>query len=136
MLLNTQLIPAVAAISAENLTLAWQTPLLGMAMVFAVLGMLWAILSVFKLVFVGKSQKKVKEPKKQVSETKTVKQEEKAVAVEQPAPVVNTAGDAELIAVITAAVAAYMSQEGTEYTGGFRVVSFKRVRGGRTWNTK
>ena len=47
---------------------------------------------------------------------------------------VSEANDAELVAIITAAVAAYMAEEGTEYAGGFRVVSFKRVRGGRTWN--
>ena len=58
-----------------------------------------------------------------------------APAAPVAAPVAE-ANDAELVAIITAAVAAYMAEEGTEYTGGFRVVSFKRVRGGRTWNAK
>ena len=126
--------PVAGAISAENLTLAWQTPLLGMGMVFAVLGLLWAVLGVFKLVFAGKTPKAEKAPApapKKAAPAPAQKQAAPAPA----APAVVT-DDAQLIAVITAAVAAYMAEEGTEYTGGFRVVSFKRVRGTRTWNTK
>ena len=131
MLNNGWMLPSAAAISAENLTLAWQTPLVGMVMIFAVLGLLWAILSVFKLVFYGKDTK-----------TNTQKAEPTKSADIPTAPVVESAvqqqGDAELVAILTAAVAAYMAEEGTDasYNGGFRVVSFKRVRGGRTWNTK
>ena len=39
-----------------------------------------------------------------------------------------------LLAVLTAAIAAYRSEEGLP-EGGFRVVSFKRA-GGRAWNAK
>ena len=53
---------------AETLTMMWQTVLLGMGMVFAVLAIHWFILSVFKLIFAGKTPKepkpiKVKAPK-------------------------------------------------------------------------
>lgn len=131
MLINGLMIPSAAAISSENLTLAWQTPLLGMVMVFAVLGLLWAVLGVFKLVFGGKSTKDSK-PK-----TEPVKPVE-PIATITSTPAVQQSSDTELVAILTAAVAAYMAEEGTDvsYNGGFRVVSFKRVRGGRTWNTK
>ena len=42
-------------------------------------------------------------------------------------------------AVIAAAIAAYMADEGNTdaaYNGGFRVVSFRRVQGGKAWNSK
>ena len=48
------------------------------------------------------------------------------------------ADDGELIAVITAAIAAYRaSEEGMSAAeaGGFRVVSFKRASTGRAWNS-
>ena len=118
--------------SSDNLVMAGQTVILGMGMVFAVLAILWLILSVFKFVFAGPAPKAPKTEKK--AEAKPAP----AAAPAPAAPVapVAEANDAELVAIITAAVAAYMAEEGTEYTGGFRVVSFKRVRGGRTWNAK
>ena len=127
--------PSALALSADTVKLLWQTPLLGMLMIFSVLGLLWAILSVFKLIFVGATPKEKKPVEKKAPEKKP-----EPPKAETPAPVATAApaaqSDDELIAVITAAVAAYMAEEGTEYTGGFRVVSFKRVSGGRAWNTK
>lgn len=120
---------ALFTTDGETLTMMWQTVVLGMGMVFAVLGLLWAILSVFKLVFAGKSPKEPKPVK-----VKPVK--EKPVEKAAPAPVAQAQDDGALIAVITAAVAAYMAESGEEYTGGFRVVSFARVRGGKPWNSK
>ncbi len=118
--------------SADAWSYAGQMTLLGIGMVFAVLAVLWAILAIFKLVFAGPTPKKTQKPEK--------KQEPKPEPITQtpttPAAPVAQTNDAELVAIITAAVAAYMAEEGTEYTGGFRVVSFKRVRGGRTWNAK
>lgn len=131
---NVFYVPSALAISSENLKLMWQTPLLGMLMVFAVLALLWGVLAIFKLIFAGKTPKADKE-KKQASEKKP----REAAREEGPAVTeTQTAGqsDAELCAVITAAVAAYMAEDNTEYAGGFRVVSFKRVRGGRAWNNK
>lgn len=124
---------ALFTTDAETLTMMWQTVVLGMGMIFAVLGLLWAILSVFKLVFAGKSPKEPKPVKvKPVKEKPVAKAETKAPA----APVATAQDDGALIAVITAAVAAYMAESGEEYTGGFRVVSFTRVRGGKPWNSK
>ncbi len=115
------------AFSPERLAFAGQMTLIGLGMVFAVLAILWAVLSIFKIIFAKP------EPKKQTAPAPVAPQP-KAV---EPAPVVNTAGDDELIAVITAAVAAYIASEEPEaYQGGFRVVSFRRANGGRAWNAK
>lgn len=106
---------------------AGQMTLLGLVMVFAVLATLWLVLTVFKVIFAEKTSKTNKKTES-VSEIDTV-------------PSVNTEvrDDSELIAVITAAVAAYMSQEKGESvdTSGFRVVSFRRTKtAGRSWNEK
>lgn len=129
MLSNLSMMPSALALTYETIELMWQTPLLGMGMVFAVLAILWGVLAIFKLVFAGKTPK---EPKP----VKVKPVEQTSAQTVTPAPVAQS-NDAELVAIITAAVAAYMAEEGTDaYSGGFRVVSFKRVRGGRTWNTK
>ena len=119
---------ALFTTDAETLTMMWQTVVLGMGMVFVVLALLWGILSVFKLVFAGKSPKEPKPVKQKV---------EKPAAKVTQAPAVKKQDDGELVAVITAAVAAYMAESGEQVpVGGFRVVSFTRVRGGKPWNSK
>ena len=121
---------ALFNVAPETLTMMWQTVLLGMGMVFSVLAILWGILSIFKLVFVGKSPK---------AENPAAKKEVKAEPAAAPAPVSvpEAQSNDELIAVLTAAVAAYMAEEGTPVAdGSFRVVSFRRVGGSRAWNSK
>ena len=107
--------------------------LFGMIMVFSVLAILWGILALMKFIMVGKSPKakKVEKP----SAIAEVIEESVAVVQEEPeAP--DETDDGELVAIIAAAVAAYRESEGLgeEYTGGFRVVSFRRANGGRAWN--
>ena len=124
---------ALFTTDAETLTMMWQTVVLGMGMVFSVLAILWAILSIFKLIFAGKSPKEPKPVKQKPIKEKPA--EVKAESVTAPTPAVQD--DGALIAVITAAVAAYMAETGEEVpVGGFRVVSFTRVRGGKPWNSK
>lgn len=121
--------PATLAISSETLEMLWQTPLLGMVMIFAVLTILWTVLALFKFIFA----KPIKEKKPEPVAEKTV---EAAVEIDEEI-VAGKTDDGELIAVITAAVAAYMaSEEPNVATNGFRVVSFRRVNGGKPWNTK
>ena len=115
------------AFSPERLALAGQMTLLGMGMIFAVLSLLWGVLAIFKLIF-AKPEKKVK-----------AAPAPKAEPVVVPEPVVAPAAsnDAELIAVLTAAIAAYEASQGNEVApGGFRVVSFRRANGGKAWNSK
>ena len=118
--------------SADAWAYAGQMTLLGISMVFAVLAVLWGVLAIFKLVFAGKTPKAPKVVKVNPQPPVETVPEKASVAT---APV-SQQNDAELVAVITAAVAAYMAEEGTEYNGGFRVVSFKRVQNTRAWNSK
>ena len=119
------------AFSAERWAYAGRMTLLGMVMIFAVLGLLWAVLAIFKLVMVGKSPKAEK-PKSAVAE---VVAESVSVVAEEPiAP--PAADDAELVAVIAAAIAVYRASEGMDAidASAFRVVSFRRATNGRAWN--
>lgn len=87
-----------------------QTLLIGMATIFAVLSIIWATLALFKVFFYDMPNKKKCEP---------VTNAEPLVV----APVVPTDNSAELIAVITAAIA---MAECESCGAKFRVVSFKR----------
>ena len=119
--------PKALAMNAETLNMLWQTPLLGMGMVFAVLAILWGILCIFKIVFARPEPKKKAEP---VSAPK-------AEAVVVPEPVAEQTDDTELIAILTAAIVAYESSCGNEVApSGFRVVSLRRTNGGKAWNSK
>ena len=115
------------AFSPERLALAGQMTLLGMGMVFAVLALLWGVLVIFKMIF-AKPEKKVKPAPAPKAEP---------VVVPEPVVAPAASNDAELIAVLTAAIAAYEASQGNEVApGGFRVVSFRRANGGKAWNSK
>ena len=113
--------------SADAFAKAAEVVLLGVGMVFAVLALLWLALSVFKLIFSGNTEKK-----------KTAEQSAPEPEAETAPTAVPQTDDGELIAVLTAAIAAYRAnEEGLtgESAGGFRVVSFKRAAKGRPWNS-
>ena len=116
------------AFSSAAWAYAGKMTLLGMMMVFSVLAILWGVLAIFKLVFAQKTPK-----------AKTAVPTSAPIKAEEPAEIVTPdKSNDELIAVITAAVAAYMAEEngGETSTSGFRVVSFRRVGGGGAWNSK
>ena len=116
------------AFSPERLALAGQMTLLGMGMIFAVLSLLWGVLAIFKLIFAKPEKKKVKAAPAPKPEP---------VVVPEPVVAPAASNDAELIAVLTAAIAAYEASQGNEVApGGFRVVSFRRANGGKAWNSK
>ena len=98
----------------------------GLSAVFAVLAVIWGVLALFKVFFYDIPEKK-----------KAAKIKEAAPAapapVEEPVEVANEAEDTQLIAVITAAIAAYNAGKGKGALP-FRVVSYKRVRGANGWN--
>ena len=125
---------SIFKVDPETLTQMWQTVVLGMGMIFAVLALLWVILAIFGVAFGGKKPQKSAPAKAQ-----TTASAPKAESTPAPAPAkVQQSNDAELVAIITAAVAAYMeSEQGIQVPdGSFRVVSFKRVRDGRAWNAR
>lgn len=84
--------------------------LIGMATVFAVLGVIFLCLVLFKVVFTNLEAKGAKVEKKV-----------EAPVAPAPAPVSN---DAEIVAVIAAAIAMAESESGNDTK--FRVVSFRR----------
>ena len=118
------------AFSSERLALAGQMTLLGMVMIFSVLGLLWVVLAVFQKIMTRDTAKPAEAPKAAPA----------LAPVAETVPVAAVSNDDEVIAaVIAAAVAAYMADEGNAdaaYNGGFRVVSFRRVQGGKAWNSK
>lgn len=121
----------------ERVVEGLQTLVLGLGMVFAVLALLWGVLAIFKVIFYDLPEKK---KKAQSGETKKADEAEKTKA--QPASeVVPTQAytavqdDGAVIAAITAALTEYFAESGT-YTGGFRVVSFRKSQTGSAWNKK
>jgi hypothetical protein len=59
------------------------------------------------------------------------------VVISEPTVAEDQTDDTELIAILTAAIAAYEASCGNEVApGGFRVVSFRRANGGKAWNSK
>ena len=125
----------------ERLEYALQGTVTGMVMVFAVLGLLWGIVALSKVVFYDIPKKKANAENKSASNKAA--QAPVQAPVQAPAQTVapvaqpEAQDDAELAAVITAAIAA-MIESGdyqNEFVGGFRVVSFKRSSA-RAWNKK
>lgn len=121
------------AFSPERLSLSGQMILIGMGMIFAVLGILWAVLALFKVFFA----RPVKEKAKKKAPAAPAAPAPAAPAAVEPEPVVESQDDETLIAVITAAIVAYEASNGNDVApSGFRVVSFRRTNGGKAWNSK
>ncbi len=117
---------------AERMAYGLQVFVVGLGTVFAVLITLWLALILFKVFAYDLPQKKAKK----LAEEAASKIEASPVAEEAPISVVEepASDDTQLIAVITAAIAAYNAQSGNSLP--FRVVSFKRAGGANGWNGK
>ncbi len=105
----------------------------GMGMVFAVLAILWGILSIFKLAFVGKTPKESK-PKVAPAPAPTAPA---AAPVAPPPAAIPEGTDPAVVAAITAAIAEMIAADPAltaRFAGGFRVVEFKRKSGKTSWN--
>ena len=117
--------------SVARLTKAGLMLLQGMGMVFLVLAILWVVLILSKKLFYKDEAKK---NSKKAQETKDIA----PVTVEPTQPVAPApTDDGQLIAVITAAVAAAIESDedlSNQFAGGFRVVSFKKKNGKTSWN--
>lgn len=111
--------------SPERLELAGQVLLIGLGMVFGVLALLWGILTIF-----GKVMTRQKKQANEPASAPEAPAEEIAPAVSEPKPAAaSVEDDGELIAVITAAVAAAIESDevlSSRFESGFRVVSFKK----------
>ncbi len=121
----------------ERLEYALQGTVTGMVMVFAVLGLLWGIVALSKVVFYDLPKKKANAENKSASNKAAQAPVQAPAQTAAPVAQPEAQDDAELAAVITAAIAA-MIESGdyqNEFVGGFRVVSFKRSSA-RAWNKK
>lgn len=96
---------------SEALAMGGETTLLGLAIVFAVLIILMLVLMLFKVVF-------YKDPSKQTVSADTAKSVEPAAEI-----IENTTDEEELVAVLTAAVAASLNTS----TYNLRIKSYRRT---------
>lgn len=105
--------------------------LMGVVVVFAVLALLWLILEIFGAV-ARRGQSAPSAPKVQAPAPAPAPVVE-PTPVEPVAPV---AGDDEIVAAITAALAVYLEEAkaSSPSVSGFRVVSFKKVGNSAHWN--
>ncbi len=130
---NILLSTAGAMSFGERMAYGLQVFVVGLGTVFAVLIILWLALILFRVFAYDIPQKKAKKQ----AEVKAVKAAVGPVD-KASAPVVEETieveDDTQLIAVITAAIAAYSAQSGNSLP--FRVVSYKRVSGANGWNNK
>ncbi|MCD7788473.1 MAG: OadG family protein [Firmicutes bacterium] len=110
----------------EKATTALQVFLLGLGTVFVVLIILYIVITLMGKIFYHDDKKKA---------TKEAAPEPaaEAAALENAVPEQET-DDGELVAVITAAIAAFSEAGGGESVPGFRVVSFKRASTATPWN--
>lgn len=104
----------------DRMTLGGSTLLLGMALVFAVLGIIFVVLQIMRAVFTKNAIKAKKARKAEEAAQNIVAKAEAPVA-----PVVEeSADDAAIVAAIIAAISAHTGKA----PEGFRVVSFKKRR--------
>ena len=101
----------------DSLSIGGQTTIIGLAIVFAVLVILMFVLKIMEKIFAPKTEKKAEV----VAPVSVVKQ----------AKVVETEDDEEIIAVLTAAIAASLNTS----TYNLRIKSFRRVANNApAWN--
>ena len=108
---------------AEDAKEAGTVTLLGMVAIFAVLSLLWLVIEILHNALNHKTAKKP------VARMEKKSQTQAAPVIEEPTMGTRAFGkpapdNGALVAAITAAITAARADEG--YTGGFRVVSFKR----------
>ena len=120
--MNVTLLTGAAQITSESsifdrLKLGGSTLLLGMAMVFTVLGIIFIALQIMRAAFTKNTAKAKKAEK--VMQNVATKSEEPALV---EAPAAAPEDDCAIVAAIVAAISAYTGKA----PEGFRVVSFKK----------
>lgn len=117
---------------SEKLAISGEMILRGMGTVFLVLFILWGVIAIFgKLASGGRPKEKSPKTSPKVDEKKPAPAAD--VKKETPAPVQTVRNDDSIIAAIIAAVEAYRAEEGLSGLP-YRVVSFKRKSGRKSWN--
>ena len=106
---------------AERAKTAGIVSLQGMLTIFLVLAILWGAVELMHYVLVGSKEKA---PKSAPAPAPAKEASPAPVATPAAAPA-TVSDDGAIVAAITAAISAQLASNG--YTGGFRVVSFKRA---------
>lgn len=101
----------------ENITQGAVVAVIGICTVFTVLAILWGVLELMRVIFTAKSKK-------------TAKPAPAAATVAPVAPSAPAEDDSELIAVLTAAIAASLNQS----TYNLKIKSYRRVDSAPVWN--
>ncbi len=129
-----QLLTATAMPMSERIAYSLRMLVVGLGMVFVVLAILWGVLVLSRILLHDIPERR---------KNKTGGQTEANISVAKPLPQTETTpapvsgnNNDVLVAVITAAIAATMAEQGNAPAGGFRVVSFRRASGNRAWNSK
>ena len=129
------LLAAGAMSLGERLSYGAQVLVIGIATVFLSLTILWGVMALFKLFFYTIPNKKKEAPKavqpQRAPEPFDDVPEPELIPLASDVPAA-PAADTQLIAVITAAIAAYQDASGSALP--FRVVSYRRATGAGGWN--
>lgn len=112
---------------SERLLYGLQVLVIGMVTVFVVLALLWGAMALFKIFFYNIPNQK-KNTAAAVNKVENV-----PAAADIPLAAPAASDDTQLIAVITAAIAAYNASAGNKLP--FRVVSYRRATGAGGWNS-
>ena len=130
------LLTAGAMSFGERLSYGAQVLVIGIATVFLSLTILWGVMALFKLFFYTIPNKKKETPKateaQRAPEPFDDVPEPEHIPLAADVPSAAPAADTQLIAVITAAIAAYQDACGSALP--FRVVSYRRATGAGGWN--
>ena len=105
----------------------------GLLTVFGVLAILWGVLALFKVFFYN-----IPEKRKNKKENNVAAAEAPVTETSSALHAVSASDNADegvIVAAITAALSEYFAESG-EYSGGFRVVSFRKSQSGSAWNKK
>lgn len=116
---------------ADRMSYGLQVFAVGLGTVFAVLAILWLALVLFKVFLYDLPNKRAMKKAEEEAKNTPAPQPVIEPVVEEVIPAED---DTQLIAVITAAIAAYTADSGSALP--FRVVSYKRVSGANGWNGK
>ncbi len=114
---------------SDRMSYGLQVFAVGLGTVFAVLAILWLALVLFKVFLYDIPEKKAKKKAEEAAKNVTAAEPVVEAVADEMIPVED---DTQLIAVITAAIAAYTADSGNALP--FRVVSYKRVSGANGWN--
>jgi len=125
--MNIAILDTAAMPLSERLLYGAQVLVIGIVTVFVVLALLWGAMALFKIFFYNMPNKK-----KNAANVAVNKVENIPAAADIPLAAPTASDDTQLIAVITAAIAAYNASAGNKLP--FRVVSYRRTAGAGGWN--